>query len=144
MTYHGLLLRAYINKTNIKPVSVYTSMGISKQAFYKLFESKEFEEETIKKIEIATGTKWETIKKVNIDPIVPHGTPHTNGKDENKQSLERSIENLTQNELRTTAIIERLVALLETERRGYDPSLPVPGAEGTARHKKTGTKAGSR
>jgi transcriptional regulator with XRE-family HTH domain len=34
-----------------------------------------------------------------------------------KTSLERSIENLTENELRTTAVIERLMDMLEEERK---------------------------
>jgi transcriptional regulator with XRE-family HTH domain len=45
-----------------------------------------------------------------------------------KQSLEKSIENLTQNELRTTALIERLVALLEKQSLGME--LPARGSLG--------------
>lgn len=58
----------------------------------------------------------------------------------NQQYLEKSIENLTQNELRTTAIIERLVTLLENKfGSAYDPSLPRKGEPGT----ETGNKKAS-
>jgi transcriptional regulator with XRE-family HTH domain len=58
--------------------------------------------------------------------------------DENKVSLEKSIENLTQNELRTTAIIERLVALLE--KKNTEPmKLPEPGSEASSRIKRRET-----
>lgn len=51
-----------------------------------------------------------------------------------KQSLEKSIENLTENELRTTAVIERLMDMLEEERgknKMNPPTLPTPGTPGT-------------
>ncbi|MFL5809223.1 MAG: helix-turn-helix domain-containing protein [Flavisolibacter sp.] len=56
-----------------------------------------------------------------------------------KQSLEKSIENLTQNELRTTAIIERLVALLESQYFGKSEEnkkaagTPAPNGEHTSK-----------
>jgi hypothetical protein len=52
------------------------------------------------------------------DPVVPYATL-------NRTSLEKSIENLTENELRTTAVIERLVSLLEFNLMGAKPSQPV-------------------
>lgn len=58
----------------------------------------------------------------------------------NRTSLERSIENLTENELRTTAVIERLVSILEFNLMGgkkdhhvfADPGLNQ-GGEGFAK-----------
>jgi hypothetical protein len=60
-------LRAFIEKSRIRPIRIYQSMDISKQAFYKLYVTKEFEPETIKKIEKAVGTKWEEIKQTKVD-----------------------------------------------------------------------------
>jgi hypothetical protein len=76
MPTDGLLLKHFIETSRIRPISVYKSMDISKQAFYKLYESKSFEPDTIEKIEKAIGKKWEDVKKVNIDvnpTIAPKG-----------------------------------------------------------------------
>jgi hypothetical protein len=47
MASDGILLKAFIEKGNLRPVRIYESMGISKQAFYKLYQSNEFEPDTI-------------------------------------------------------------------------------------------------
>jgi predicted transcriptional regulator len=76
MTSDGATLKHFIETSRIRPVSIYKSMDISKQAFYKLYESKSFEPDTIEKIEKAIGKKWEDVKKVNIDvnpTIAPKG-----------------------------------------------------------------------
>jgi hypothetical protein len=39
----GQHLRAFIEKSRIRPIRIYQSMDISKQAFYKLYVTKEFE-----------------------------------------------------------------------------------------------------
>lgn len=64
---------------------------------------------------------------------------------EAKLSLERSLENLTVDKLRSTAIIERLVTLLEIQMKSEEagPHNQKPGKVGEElQHKKTSSKAG--
>ncbi len=68
----GQHLRAFIEKSRIRPIRIYQSMGISKQAFYKLYVTKEFEPSTIEKIEKAVGKKWGEIKSAKVDVNVDH------------------------------------------------------------------------
>lgn len=77
------------------------------------------------------------------ETIVSHETQSSDNISEEqlkKQSLEKSIQNLTENELRTTAIIERLVAILEKQYGMGVPQLAPPGTEGTETNNPRKTK----
>lgn len=148
----GKAFLAFVNKQRLNKTKLAANLGMSKQNLYQLFRSKEFQEDTIKNIEKATGEKWSQIKTVNIVVNVPHETQAEDPTNvykagsENRVSLEKSIENLTQNELGTTAIIktladnqtrhtaiiERLVSLLEQQAGKPLPlTLPPVGTLGT-------------
>jgi hypothetical protein len=157
MPTDGAILKAFIDQSRIRPVRIYTAMKISKQAFYKLYNSKEFELETIRKIEQAVGKPWDEIRLTNVDVNVSNETAKLPLEDlEKKQSLERSIENLTrtgeinahnetiraenekmriENDKITVESIRRLVDLLE-EKYGkrVGPTLPPVGTPGTKNH----------
>lgn len=60
-----------------------------------------------------------------------------------KSSLERTLENLSEDKLRSTAIIERLVSLLELQLNAPGPHNSTRSESGEdLRHKKTSTNAG--
>jgi hypothetical protein len=118
MAPDGILLKAFVEKGNLRPVRIYESMGISKQAFYKLFQTDEFEENTINKLEKALGKKWSEIRQMNVDVNVKRETKGqhiTSIDNESRRTLERTLENLSEDKIRSTAIIERLVTMLEKQ-----------------------------
>lgn len=132
MAPDGIILKAFIETGNLRPVRIYESMGISKQAFYKLYQSNEFEPDTIHKLEKAIGKKWAEIKEMNIDVNVPRETKGQRGTidTESRRTLERTLENLSEDKIRSTAIIERLVTMLENQFK-IGPQLEQPGTPGT-------------
>jgi transcriptional regulator with XRE-family HTH domain len=72
-------------------------------------------------------------------PNAPQREPQQPGAEdtEKRLSLERSIQNLTQNELRTTAVLERLVSLLEMQ---YSKESKMDLGEPGGKHQSTITK----
>jgi hypothetical protein len=96
MTTDGALFKHYIETSRLRPIRVYDSMGISKQAFYKLYESKSFEPDTITRIEKAIGKKWEDVKQigagVNIEEV-------TKGQQQNVDQKNNNLDTLIQSNL---------------------------------------------
>jgi uncharacterized phage infection (PIP) family protein YhgE len=94
MATDGALFKHYIETSRLRPVSVYKSMKISKQAFYKLYESGLFEPETIDKLEKALGKKWEDVKQmgagVNIEEVTKGQQPQVDQKNDNLDTLIQS------------------------------------------------------
>jgi hypothetical protein len=50
---------------------------------------------------------------------------------ESRRTLERTLENLSEDKIRSTVIIERLVTMLEKQFKTMGPELPPPGTPGT-------------
>lgn len=141
-------LEQEIEKRGISVPELEAQTGIPKDRVYKWFKRRP---EKINYEDVLIIEKWIS---GNLDNI-PRGTPEnglTNagayGSQSNaaKLSLEKSIENLTNNEvgtteviknltenqLRNTAIIERLVTLIEQQYgRVKGPELAPPGTPGT-------------
>jgi hypothetical protein len=94
MITDGALLKHFIETSRIRPVRVYDSMGISKQGFYKLYESKSFEPDTIGKLEKAIGKKWEDVKQmgagVNIEEVTKGQQQNIDQKNDNLDTLIQS------------------------------------------------------
>lgn len=64
----GAIFHAFVESKDLVKKDLATELGMSKQNLFQLFKSKDFEPETIIKIENRFKKKWEAIKKeVNID-----------------------------------------------------------------------------
>lgn len=148
----GQTLKNFIDNQKLTKVKIAKDLGISKQTLFQYFKSQYLEPETKKRFEDYFGVSIFTDRATMAaiiaatggneqmlnDPITREEAP--------KSSLDRSIENLTQNELRTTAIIESLVELLKIQYK-IDPRFVPPGTPETEtkipdRYKKTSSKAG--
>lgn len=134
----GETLRQFIDSQKKTKISIANDLKISKQTLFQYFQSQQLEVSTKKKFEDYFGVKIFSQLPHLQESEVQEQAMHY----EHKSSLERSIENLTANELRTTAIIERLVSLLEQSYQTVGPH--NQNLEGTEdlRHKKTSSKAG--
>jgi hypothetical protein len=76
----GTILKAYIENQKKPKLHVAKALGMSKQNLYQLFDSNNFNEETIKNIESVFKAKWGAIKaSVNIDSNI--ATPEIKVKD---------------------------------------------------------------
>lgn len=94
MPTDGEIFKSFIQNEKLRPVRIYESMQISKQAFYKLFESDKFEEGTVSKIEKAVGKQWDKIKETNVDVNV---SLETKGQPLKAETIaDRSLSNLTE------------------------------------------------
>lgn len=118
-------LKKEMNNRKVKVPQLEAETGIPRDRIYKWLKRQTG---NITHEDALLIEKW---MNGNMDNV-PHEKEDKEHLD--KSSLERSIENLTQNELRTTAIIERLVSLLEVKLTGQSIKgleLPTPGTPGT-------------
>lgn len=133
----GETLKQFIDNQKQTKISVAQDLKISKQTLFQYFQSQQLEVSTKKKFEDYFGKKifseLPQVQKELQEPAIVY---------EGKSSLEKSIENLTQNELRTTAIIERLVNLLEQQYQLPGPHNMDKNGTEDLRQKKTSSKAG--
>ncbi|HZW64667.1 MAG TPA: LexA family transcriptional regulator [Hanamia sp.] len=70
MFHEGEILQAYIELNKLSKTNVAEALGVSRQQLYQSFNSKEFESNTIKKIEKSLGKSFKELKNfynVNID-----------------------------------------------------------------------------
>jgi hypothetical protein len=93
MPADGPALKSFMDRSRIRPVRVYESMGISKQAFYKLYKSQVFEQDTINRLEKAIGKKWDEVKALNVDLSDTEGQPSP---EPYRTATDRAIFNLTE------------------------------------------------
>jgi DNA-directed RNA polymerase specialized sigma subunit len=116
-------LKEELKKRKKKVSDFERETGIDKEKVYKWLKrgTTKIDLAEVKIIEDWISGQTSNVSHENTDNIVII---------DKKQSLEKSIENLTENELRTTAVIERLVALLE-QHYGKGPTLAPPGTPGT-------------
>jgi hypothetical protein len=115
----GEKLRTFIDNQSKTKISIAKGLGMTKQNLFGLFKSRELEPETKKKFEDYFGKKIfaeEGKGKVNVsretNNAVQKGTTVYNHT-ERTLSLERTLENMSLDKIKSTAIIERLVALIE-------------------------------
>lgn len=67
------------------------------------------------------------------EAIVSHETKENDSimDQESRRSLEKTLENLSEDKIRSTAIVERLVTMIEKQFKTMGPELPPPGTPGT-------------
>lgn len=151
MTHDGATLKAFIEAGKLRPVRIYKEMRISKQAFYSLYKSKEFEKSTIDNLERVLKISWVNIKKVNLDDNVS-GMPLVQ-KEEDEPTKMKVIERLTETNARLSGTNNKLVdtntqlvrllidrfAVMDKNRMSLAGS-ETPGGEYLDEKEKTGSK----
>jgi hypothetical protein len=110
----GEVLRHFIDNQHRTKKSIYTDLGISKQSLFQYFQTHTLTDEVKKRFEDYFGKEIFTAEskaKVSTDRPAQSGGID----DESRRTLERTLENLSEDKIRSTAIIERLVTMLEKQ-----------------------------
>lgn len=108
----GDRLRLFIDNQPASKISIAKALNVTKQTLFQYFKSRELSPETKEKFERYFG------KKI-FDGAPPGQQVNTDHKKEDRESrdrLELTLLNLSEDKIRSTAIIERLVTLLEKEK----------------------------
>jgi hypothetical protein len=148
----GDVLKQFIDNQPKSKISVAKALGMSRQNLFGLFKSATLSQETKDKFEGYFGKAIFTERQDDVKIISEYRTQKSGPDVEplfDVTMLQRSIYNLTENELRTTGIIERLVNILErvslqpsgsTPPTFSDPGINDVGSEGFSQAKKSEDK----